>query len=439
MVEKIRRYIESNQLFKPEDRLLVAVSGGIDSVVLLHILHVMGYNIAVAHMNFGLRGEESNGDEAFVINFCEKLEIQYHVKKVDTVKYMEEHKCSVQVAARELRYAWFEELKLAFDYKYLLTAHHADDSVETIMMNIIRGTGISGLHGIRNTDVAKRPLLCVNRQELHEYAIQNDIKWREDSSNAKDIYLRNKLRNSILPSIDKLNEVWRTNLLNLSDDIFESEQILKEHYSLEIKNYYNGNTIFLDELLKSKNSKWLLRNLLIELGFSHSNITDILKNLNIQKGKFYESDLVILRSNGSTFDVIWKETELIASSSYIINMDHTEMNVSDMELNFSVISASELKDMKDRDSMFLDFNKLKFPLEIRNWRIGDWFVPLGMKGKKKLSDFFVDEKFTIQQKENTFVMVSGDDIVCILGHRIDDRYKLTNATTSIYKINLING
>lgn len=439
MVDKIRRYIEFNQLFEPNDPLLLAVSGGVDSMVLLHLLKQLGYNFAVAHMNFGLRGNDSKLDELFVIDTCEGLNIKYHIKEVDTQMYMVEHKCSVQVAARELRYKWFNELKSEFSYKYLLTAHHSDDSVETIIMNIVRGTGISGLHGIRNTDTAKRPLLCVSRNEIQDYANINDVKWREDSSNAKDIYLRNKLRNVILPEIDKVNDAWRLNLLNLSDDIHEAEQILKDLYTVEISKYYDGNKILIDEILKDKNASWLIRTLFIELGFTHANISDILQNLKIQKGKYYESPIVKLISNGSIYDIIRKSTEIATTSNYFVDDKEIKLFVPGIQLNFGILSVSKDLDRTEKNSMFLDFNKLKFPLEIRNWRAGDWFVPLGMKGKKKLSDFFVDEKFTIQQKENTFVMVSGEDIVCILGYRIDDRFKLTDATSKIYKINLING
>lgn len=439
MLAKLKDYIHQHKLLNEHDRLLLGVSGGVDSMVLLHLFQQLPYSIAVAHVNFGLRGKESDEEEGFVVEYCKTHNINVFTFKADTLGFVQFNKVSIQMAARALRYDWFETLKQEHQFKHLLTAHHADDSVETVFINIIRGTGISGLKGITSNENAVRPLLPFSRADIIEYANSVNLVWREDSSNAKEDYLRNKLRHSILPMFDKLNDTWRQKLVQLSDDISVSENILTDYYNQHLPKFYSDNRIQLKELSDLAYSEWMLRRLLIGLGFTHQTISDILLNLDIQKGRVFESAEYILQKEDSSFRVIAKSINQVEEYSATINEQQTQIKYLNSVFEIDHILVSEFNAKYKAKESYLDYNKLQFPLLIRKWQAGDWFVPFGMKGRKKLSDYFVDEKFTIQEKENTFVIASGEDIVCILGHRIDDRYSVKENTTIIYHIKQKHG
>jgi tRNA(Ile)-lysidine synthase len=439
MLAKLKDYIHQHKLLNEHDRLLLGVSGGVDSMVLLHLFQQLPYSIAVAHVNFGLRGVESDEDEEFVVEYCQKHNIKAFTYNVDTLAYVNSSKVSIQMAARTLRYNWFEKLKIEHQFKHLLTAHHSDDSVETIFINILRGTGISGLKGITSNENAIRPLLSFTRAEIIDYANSVNLVWREDSSNAKEDYLRNKLRHSILPMFDSINDTWRQKLVQLSDDISVSENVLTDYYNQHLPKFYSDARIQLAKLNDLDFSEWMLRRLLISLGFTHQTISDIILNLEIQKGKMYESSTFILQKEEDAFRVIAKDENQIEEYSAVIIEEQNQIEFSNSIFDMGNILVSEFNGKYREKESFLDYNKLDFPLLIRKWQAGDWFVPFGMKGRKKLSDYFVDEKFTIQEKENTFVIVSGEDIVCILGHRIDDRYSVNKNTTIIYHIKQKHG
>ena len=439
MLSKLKDYIHQHKLLNEHDRLLLGVSGGVDSMVLLHLFQQLPYTFTVAHVNFGLRGVESDEDEAFVVEYCRKHNIKVFTNNVDTLAYVNSSKVSIQMAARSLRYDWFEKLKIEHQFKHLLTAHHSDDSVETIFINILRGTGISGLKGITSNENAIRPLLPFTRAEIIEYANSVNLAWREDSSNAKEDYLRNKLRHSILPMFDSINDTWRQKLVQLSDDISVSENILTDYYIQHLPKFYSDARIQLAKLNDLDFSEWMLRRLLISLGFTHQTISDIILNLDIQKGKIYESSTFILQKEEGAFRVIAKNENQTDKFSAMIIEEQNQVEYSNSIFEMDNILVSEFGGEYREKESFLDYNKLDFPLLIRKWQAGDWFVPFGMKGRKKLSDYFVDEKFTIQEKENTFVIVSGEDIVCILGHRIDDRYSVKGNTTIIYHIKQKHG
>jgi tRNA(Ile)-lysidine synthase len=439
MLSKLKDYIHQHKLLNEHDRLLLGVSGGVDSMVLLHLFQQLPYTFTVAHVNFGLRGVESDEDEAFVVEYCRKHNIKVFTNTVDALAYVNSSKVSIQMAARSLRYDWFEKLKIEHQFKHLLTAHHSDDSVETIFINILRGTGISGLKGITSNENAIRPLLPFTRAEIIEYANSVNLAWREDSSNAKEDYLRNKLRHSILPMFDSINDTWRQKLVQLSDDISVSENILTDYYIQHLPKFYSDARIQLAKLNDLDFSEWMLRRLLISLGFTHQTISDIILNLDIQKGKIYESSTFILQKEEGAFRVIAKNENQTDKFSAMIIKEQNQVEYSNSIFEMDNILVSEFGGEYREKESFLDYNKLDFPLLIRKWQAGDWFVPFGMKGRKKLSDYFVDEKFTIQEKENTFVIVSGEDIVCILGHRIDDRYSVKENTTIIYHIKQKHG
>ncbi len=438
MLEKLKEYIDVNGLFEPSDRLLLAVSGGIDSMVMLHLFQQLPYRITVAHVNFKLRGAESDADEQFVREYCQQHSIELFVKQADTIIYSEENKVSIQMAAREIRYAWFKELKQSKGYNNVLVAQHADDSIETTFINLMRGTGLAGLKGIISNEYASRPLMCFNRVEINEFAKHNRINWREDSSNAKNDYLRNNLRNKILPLFDEISDGWRKNIVQLNKDVEEAELILSKYYIEHIDKIFKNNLINIEGVQKLPSGKWLFRKLLITLGFTHDTITDIAENLTIQIGKTFESEKIILRKQRDGFYV--EERAILANYvEEIINIDDVEIKINNSRILIQKMAGFAPEFKFEKSSQYIDFEKLVFPLIIRNWQAGDWFMPLGMNGKKKLSDYFIDKKFTFQQKENTFVIVSEGNIVCILGHQTDERYKLSEHTKHILHLRIVNG
>lgn len=435
MLQKLQEYIDKQRLFATDDKLLLAVSGGLDSVVMLDLLHRLGYDLEVAHMNFSLRGEESDQDEVFVRNLCERLKVKLHVKNVDTLKMQADEKISIQMAARKLRYDWFQELREENKLDYLLTAHHADDSIETVLINILRGTGLSGLKGIVHNDIAVRPMLCFSREEIHNYAKANHIHWREDSSNAKEDYLRNKLRLTIMPQLDKVAHQWRANVLKLSDDIVTSEKILEKHFNDDISVIFSNNIYDVLQIKNREDGSWLFRKSLLTFNFSHGLIDDIILNIDTQAGAIFSSTTHRLIKDRNVF--ILEELHHSASSEeIIIDSDLSIKNNTKHEIGIQLLDIKERPAKIQKNEIYLDFEKLDFPLIIRHWEAGDWFIPLGMKGKKKLSDFFIDEKFSIQQKENTFVLVSGNIIAAILNNRVDERFKLSESTNKILKVNI---
>jgi len=438
MLQKLKEYIHTTSLLNANDRLLLAVSGGVDSMVMLHLFEQLPFYFEVAHMNFGLRGDESDGDQEFVEQYCRSRNLLFHSKKVDTKAYMLQHKGSVQMTARELRYSWFEELKSSRQLNFVATAHHSDDSIETVFMNIIRGTGISGLKGITSNERAIRPLLCFSRTEIIAFAQDEAIAWREDSSNAKDDYLRNKLRNAILPKFDEISEHWRDNVIQLSKHVVEADQILEEHYQNNLSQFFDSDKIYIDKLLAQPHAKWMFQRLLTLYHFTNDTSLSIFNKLDVQKGKFFESISHRLIKEDGYFEIVPRKIELSEEMSFVNNSD-VEFLVRNLRYEILMIPKAAFNGEFKTSNAYLDYNKLSFPLLMRKWQAGDWFIPFGMKGKKKLSDYFVDEKFTIQEKENTFVLVSGEDIVCILGHRTDDRYKIKEDTSIIYHIKQKHG
>lgn len=439
MLQKLKDYIESTGIVQPNDRLLLAVSGGVDSMVMLSLFQSLPYYFEVAHMNFGLRAEESDADQRFVEEYCLSNNIILHTHKVNTSSYVEQEKVSIQMAARSLRYTWFEELKNKQKLNKLATAHHSDDSIETIFINLIRGTGISGLKGIVSNEIAIRPILCFNREEIKTFALEQNIQWREDSSNQKEDYLRNKLRHTILPLFDDVNKQWKSNVLHMGNVIESTEAILEEYYQNHSSDFFDGNRVDILALKKIQNAKWLFQRLLATFNFTYSTSLDIYHHLDIPKGKFYESTTHRLIKQDGYFEILLGKEEQL-EEYYRITEETPTIKVDDnKQYSIQKIDKSSFISKYEDGQAYLDYGKLSFPLIVRKWKAGDWFIPLGMKGKKKLSDYFVDEKFTIKEKENTFVIVSAEDIVCILGHRTDDRYKIKNDTEVIYTIKQTNG
>ena len=459
MLEQFQAYINRYHLIAEGDRLILAFSGGIESMVLADLLLKSKVEFVVAHCNFHLRGEKSNGDEQFVREFAERNGIQYFVKHFDTEQYAAEQGISIEMAARELRYVWFEELRQQLDYDKIAVAHHADDQAETFFINLLRGAGLRGLKGMQpQNGVIIRPLLWASREQIHQYAIENQIFWREDHTNAETVYLRNKIRNQLLPVFDELHPEARQGLYksleHLSSENELYRELLKEKLSRVVEEQEAVSVIARrnDEAIQINKSfhvsldcfaalamtqrEQLLFEWLRQYGFNTDQCQFIYEAMETGIGNKYYSpthQLVIGRN-----ELQLSEIKSVSDEEIQIEVGEEEI-LSPIHLCFSRFDKTEgFVIDKSPEVAQLDFEKLRFPLTLRHWRHGDRFYPLGMKGSKLLSDFFVDQKFTEWQKQNIWLLVSADgDILWAVGQRIDDRFKIDNRTTTVFECKLV--
>lgn len=438
--KEFEAFVNEQRLFSKNDRILLALSGGVDSVVLAELLLELGYTFSAAHCNFHLRGEESNRDADFVIKWAECHGVELFVQDFDTYGYMQEKGISLEMAARELRYSWFENIMQENQFDYLLTAHHADDSAETFFINLLRGTGIAGLHGIlpKNGSIV-RPLLFATRKSILDYAESKNIQFVEDSTNSETKFLRNKIRHCVIPVLKEISpdfdSVIRKNIERLRDTetIFRSaiEKVKDEIIIREKENI----KISIAELQSLHPIGIYLYEILSDYGFNESVVNNVSMVLDAESGKrFYSKTHCLLKD---------REYLLI----YPIDKDEKETNYSiDAEIT-SIIEPFKakievLKDLnfisvpKKANVAMLDMDLLNFPLELRHWKQGDSFVPFGMKKKKKLSDFFTANKYSLLDKERQWLLCSGNEIVWVVGKRIDDRFKISNSTKSVLKIEI---
>ena len=432
MLEKLNHHISEKFPFLKEKKLLIACSGGIDSVVLTRQLKELNFTISLAHCNFKLRGKESDGDEEFVIKLADKLSIQVFTKSFQTKKYASEKKISTQMAARDLRYHWFEELLKKHSFDYLITAHHLGDDLETFFINLSRGTGLRGLTGIPNVnEKIVRPFLEFSREEILKYTKEKNINWREDSSNASTDYLRNKLRLEVLPAYTKLNDSVLRNFQQTQKHLNDS-LLLVEDYMILIKNLLvtetnEGIEININQLQELPNTKALLYELLFAYGFTAWN--DVLDLLTAQTGKQIFSNTHRLLKNRNVLLLTEVSEEMVSESIFISK--ETKTIETPIKLKFEKVS--DVSELNNKISYF-DCQKLKFPLELRKWKEGDYFYPFGMKGKKKLSKFFKDEKLSLVAKEKVRVLCSEKVIIWVVGIRPDNRFKVNENTQEILKI-----
>lgn len=431
MLTKFQNELLKNHNTIQQKKLLLAISGGIDSMVLLDLTQKSKLNISVAHCNFGLRGAESDSDENFVNDYCKQHKIPCFINSFDTEKYASENKKSIQIAARELRYNWFFELKNKHNFDYIVTAHHLDDSLETFFINLSRGTGIEGLTGIRENENIIRPLLGFSRKEIEKYATENHIKWREDSSNTSDKYLRNNIRHNIVPLFKELNpdflNSFSKTIANLQEVQSFSDEVLDEVLYKLIIQYNSNNYLKINELLKYKNYKFILYKWLSKYGFTAWN--DIYNLIESQSGKFVETE---------NFRLLKNRNELILSEKNN-NFLEKEFLISESKIDYpiglQISEVSQISETNNPNEIYVDKNLLKFPLLLGKWKEGLYFYPFGMQGKsKKVSKFFKDEKLSNLEKENSWILYSDNQIVWIVGMRLDERFKVTSNTTSILKI-----
>ena len=443
MLEQFKAYINRYNLIGEGDRLVLALSGGIDSMVLADLLLKSKVEFVAAHCNFHLRGEESDGDERFVMDFCEKNGIQHFVKHFETEKYANEQGISIEMAARDLRYAWFEELRQQLGLDKIIVAHHADDQAETFFINLLRGAGLNGLKGMKpQNGVIIRPLLWASREQINQYAVENQILWREDHTNAESVYLRNKIRNQLLPAFDELHPEARQGLYqsleHLSSENELYRELLKEKLSQIVEHKgevqslpYSTFSIQHSTFSIPHSAFQLLFEWLRQYNFNPDQCHFIFDAMETGIGNKYFSP---------THQLVIGRNELQLSEIKSIDDEEIQIEVGEEEITSPIqlhfTKFGKLADFvidKSPEIAQLDFDRLKFPLTLRHWRQGDRFHPLGMKGSKLLSNFFVDQKFTEYQKRNVWLLVSADgDIIWVVGHRIDERFKVSDSTKSIF-------
>jgi len=434
MQQKVQTYIQKHQLLTLEEPVIVGVSGGTDSVVLLHILMSLGYRCLIAHCNFHLRMEESDRDELFVRNLAKKLKVPYYSVDFETTKYAEEHKISIEMAARDLRYAWFYELLYHHDAQAIVVAHHADDSIETLLMNLIRGTGLKGLTGIqpRNHKVV-RPLLCCTRLELETYLVRHDLDHIEDSSNASVNYQRNKFRNEVLPLLTEINPSVRQTLYD-SLERFEGNLTIYQQAIDNMKQEIVHNEpglikMDIDVIKKQIHIPTIMYELLHTFGFGGAIIEQITEQLDGESGKVFYSDTHQLIKDRRYLLLSLKEKESL--QEYTILMDDTFIEIPfQMRINKLLIS-SDFEVSKELNRIHVDASKLTFPLLLRRWREGDSFFPFGMKQRKKISDFFINNKLSLLEKEHSWLLLSNNEVVWIVGQRLDNRFGVTKETKEV--------
>jgi tRNA(Ile)-lysidine synthase len=436
MIEKFKNHISNNFPFLKGKKLLLATSGGLDSMVMAHLFRSLDYEFALAHCNFQLRGMESFGDQKFVKDFADAKKIPIFITQFDTQSFANNYKLSTQVAARELRYNWFYELLEAENYDYILTAHHSDDNIETFLIHLVRGSGLDGFTGIpsQNESVI-RPLLTFSREEILNYASANAVLWREDSSNASDKYLRNKIRHDLVPILKELNPNFITSFQNTQKYLKEA-QVMVEDATIMI--YQQVATEIEDEihfdikkLTKLPNYKSYLYQWLKEFGFSAWD--DIYNLVASQSGKqVFSGEFRLLKDRH--FLILSPINKIDATEEYFIDKNQ---KVVKNPIKLSICNK-DYNPTNDNSIIFVDGDKLKYPLVLKRFEKGAVFQPFGMNGKsKKVSKLFKDEKLSLLKKENIWILYSDDEIVWVVGIRQDERFKIEKSTKNSLKIALL--
>lgn len=427
-------YIRQNALFSSDHRILLAVSGGKDSVLMAHLFKQAGFKFGIAHCNFGLRAAESQRDEHFVRTLASVLEVPFYVTHFETKTYAAEHKISTQMAARDLRYRWFEELRAGQQFDFIAVAHHQDDAIETVLLNLVRGTGIAGLHGILpKRGYLVRPLLFLSRKGIDGMISANGIEFVEDSSNLSGTYARNKLRLNVIPKLKEINpnleETFERNMQR-----FAATEIILQHAVAQAKKdvFEERNNVIhlsLEKIMALHPKELLLFELLKDYDFTETVTEELLASLHKQSGTSFYS---------ATHRITVDRDGLIMTRIPLNGKPHHQMiHPADtaVQLNDRVIRISYTEKAgyeNDPDKAFVDTDRLIFPLIMRNWQEGDRFMPLGMKNYKKLSDFFIDQKVPLPEKENIPILINGNgDVVWVAGLRQDNRYKVTATTKKV--------
>lgn len=433
MLKAFIAHCNKNSFFGKQDKLLLAVSGGIDSVVLAHVLKEAGYDFAVAHCNFQLRGKEADKDEQFVKRLAQQLGAVFFAARFETKKYAQQKKLSVQMAARELRYDWFHLLVKENKFSRLVTAHHLNDNLETALLNFTRGTGISGLTGIpEKSGYIVRPLLAFTREEIENFARQNNIRFREDSSNYEEKYARNLIRKKVVPALKKINPslegTCRNNIAHLKPVMEIAQDFLAEKTNRYAEKRGEEIYIRLDGLRSEKQFRFILYSLLSHYNFNADQCEMAAVLADALPGKMLESSTHRLVKDRKAFVISAKKTQ--PQEEIILPRFPAEI-IFPVKIKFSIVPGAGFIFPRSKKIACFDLDKLKGKTILRYWKEGDTFRPFGMKGTKKLSDFFVQEKMNRFEKEKALVLESDGKIAWVVGRRADDRFAVTNDTKKI--------
>lgn len=433
-------FIKECNLINSGDKILAAVSGGCDSVVMCELLSRNKINFDIAHVNFKLRGKDSDEDEKFVKELTVKYDVKFHVTNFNTEEYASDNKISIEMAARELRYSWLNQLREKFTYSSIAIAHHQNDHVETILLNLVRGTGIRGLHGILpKVDNVIRPLLFSTRNDIEYYANKHKITYRIDKSNFDEKYQRNLIRQKVIPELKKLNPNIEKTFSDNTKHILEYEKLINEiikDQSKSIVSEKDKNKYFdIEKLLNLSFSKVFLYEYLKDFGFNTDTVQDINQSLTNESGKrFYSKDYQLIKDRKT---LILSKRRMSIHKEEFITQDTESIIYGNLSFEFTRLKYQDFSDLKEGNVAYLDYDKLSFPLKIRNWKAGDYFYPFGMTSKKKLSDYFIDEKISLIEKEDIPVLESGGEIAWVVGRRVDNRFGLGKYCKEVLKISML--
>jgi tRNA(Ile)-lysidine synthase len=462
MLHAFLTYINEQKLFEPSEKILLTVSGGKDSVVMLdlfcganqHKNSLPGLNtidgrfqFAVAHCNFQLRGKDSDDDQIFVENLCKANKVVFLTKTFETKTYAKKNKVSIEMAARKLRYEWFESMRQELTFDYIATAHHLNDSIETILLNLTKGTGISGLKGISaKKGHIIRPMLFASRKEIDEYVTKKNLSWREDVSNASNDYQRNLIRNEVVPLLKKINPNLDETFARNIERFCSLEVDFRKNFSrfkTSIMREENG--IFflkITEIKHWQSASYYLEELLKEFGFNYFQSKEIFNSLYGLSGKmFYSDNFILLKDREELVISSSSSSEKIISFNVSFKELEKEQNFDffNKKLKFTILEIEEIETNFERNYaiLYADLDSITFPITIRQWQEGDWFIPLGMKGKKKISDFLIDNKISLNLKKNIFLLTSKEATIWIINHRADNRFKLNANTKKVLKVEVV--
>lgn len=438
MINRFTTYIADNRLFDASDKVLLAISGGIDSMVMWKLFEESRYNFAIAHCNFQLRGDDSDADEQLVRQVAEETGARLFVTRFETREHAAITGKSIEMAARDLRYNWFEEIRQAQGFRWIATAHHQDDLLETFFVNLVRKTGIKGLTGFRpKSGYVIRPMLFTCRQEIEHWAKLHPIVYRTDQTNHELIFQRNFIRHQVIPSLEQLNPAFRRNLAETMNNLRETEDLYFYEVNRQIRKIAVQDTdeaeISLPGLLRLVHPRQVLFEWMSRFGFNPATIESVYQSLNKEPGKQFFSKSHRLVTDRNKLII----TSIPENSGEIYYIEREDIDITHpLHLTMMRYHADHYLIPEDPSVASLDDSLLEYPLVIRKWRQGEYFQPLGMKGFKKISDFFVDQKFSIPEKENTWIIYSADKVVWIAGHRIDNRFRITDKTRTVLRITL---
>ena len=436
MLDQFLSFINKHNLIQPSQKVLLAVSGGMDSVVMCDLFSKAKINFVIAHCNFGLRGEESNEDEMFVKKLSIKYKVPFMVTTFQTADFAETEKISIQMAARILRYEWFEKIRREQNCNYIATAHHQNDVLETVLLNLTKGTGIAGLHGIRvkNGHII-RPLLFAEKETFFDYVVENQIIWREDSSNESNKYQRNLIRNEVVPLLKQINPNLENSMSHTVERIAAVEDIFEQEIEMLRKQitWADAQAVFVNYKAIQTLSQPVIKlsELLKPYHFSYQQSQDIFEAFDKESGKTFLSPTHTLVKDRTELVITQKSLQSFVSQ--VITIDNEELIIDNLKLiigkSFEITEDFVVPTV--RKIACLDADKVRFPLQLRKWKEGDWFCPLGMNKKKLISDFLIDQKVPLNLKKEVYLLTSNGSIVWVMGMRIDDRFKVTDKTEKV--------